>query len=50
MSTKIDKIGNTGWALRCTIHGLIANENDKSLIEDMQRRHEQTCAGSKGTK
>ncbi|YCH09489.1 hypothetical protein ACTAQJ_07945 [Arthrobacter sp. alpha11c] len=44
MNSRIEKIGKTGFALHCPIHGLVANENDKSLIEDMQRRHDEACA------
>ncbi|MDQ0118472.1 hypothetical protein J2T22_001650 [Pseudarthrobacter defluvii] len=47
MRTTIEKIGLTGWVLRCPLHGLIANENDRSLIEDMQRRHNQRCTNEK---
>jgi hypothetical protein len=47
MRSTIEKIGATGWALRCPLHGLIANENDRSLIEDMQRRHDEQCTGEK---
>lgn len=50
MNSKIEKIGNTGFALRCPIHGLIANENDRSLIEDMQRNHDKVCIGSRTEK
>jgi hypothetical protein len=47
MTSRIEKIGMTGYALRCGTCGrLVANENDRSLIEDMQRRHDESCTGS----
>jgi len=45
MNTRIEKIGKTGYALRCTIHGLVANENDRSMIEHLQERHDSICPG-----
>jgi len=29
MNTKIEKVGQIGGALLCTVHGFIANENDR---------------------
>ncbi|MDR7081451.1 hypothetical protein J2X01_000728 [Arthrobacter ginsengisoli] len=45
MNSKIEKVGKTGYALRCPFHGLVAHENDRSLIEDMLQRHDAFCTG-----
>lgn len=51
MYTRIQKIG-TDFALECFVHGLVANDSDRSIIENLQRTHDEFCKGSgteKGT-